>query len=326
MLKSNTMKRIYLLLVLCCISVPTFAQTNVTLQINHKLGANAFQLGSQVTNNLGHDFDVDRLQYYISEIRLTHDGFQTTTIPNIWILVNANQTVSISLGNHPILSLEGISFGIGVDSAHNHLDPSQYAMNHPLAPQSPSMHWGWSSGYRFVAMEGNSGTNLAQTYEIHALEDVNYFYANVNTAGTLSGQDLLISIDADYAQALRDVDVASGPISHGGTGASMTLLENFRDHVFTAALPTGLAETTQSAPNFTMAPNPSTGQVRLYTDAANTRDMRFEVYDALGRKLNSLKVNAAQWTELEISTPGFYSVVMQKGARTLATKCLVIAR
>ena len=320
------MKRIYFFIFLCSVSVMSFAQTNVTLQINHKLGANAFQSGTQSANNLGQNFDVDRLQYYIGEISLIHDGSQTTTIPDLWILVNANQTVNVPLGSLAIVNLEGISFGIGVDSAHNHLDPSQYAMNHPLAPQSPSMHWGWSSGYRFVAMEGNSGTNLAQTYEIHALEDANYFYANVNTAGTMAGQDLLIGIDADYAQALRDVDVASGPISHGGTGASVTLLENFRDHVFTAALPTGIAETTQAAPNFTMAPNPSSGQVRLYTDVANTRDMRFEVYDALGRKLNSLEVNAARWSELEISTPGFYSVVMQKGARTLATKCLVIAR
>ena len=320
------MKRIYFFLSLCSIGLMTFAQTNVTLQINHKLGANPFQLGSQATNNLGHDFDVDRLQYYIGEIGLVHDGSQTTTIPDLWILVNANQTVSVPLGNLAIVNLEGISFGIGVDSAHNHLDPSQYAMNHPLAPQSPSMHWGWASGYRFVAMEGNSGTNLAQTYEIHALEDVNYFYANVSTAGTMSGQDLLISLDADYVEALRDVDVASGPISHGGTGASVTLLENFRDHVFSAALPTSLSQTTQSAPGFSMAPNPSTGQVRLFTDVANTRGLGYVIYDAMGRKLKALEVGNGECTDLEILTPGFYSVVLQRGAHTLATRRLVIAR
>lgn len=319
------MKRIYFLLILLFSSVTTFAQTNVTLQINHKLGANAFQSGTQVTNNLGQGFNVDRLQYYIGEVTLIHDGSQTTTIPDSWILVNANQTVSVSLGSHSIGSLEGISFGIGVDSAHNHLDPSQYAMNHPLAPQSPSMHWGWSSGYRFVAMEGNSGANLVQSYEIHALEDVNYFHANVNTNGTLNGQDLLISIDADYVQAVRDIDVASGPISHGGTGASVTLLENFRDHVFSAALATGIAAPAETSPSFTMAPNPSAGQVRLWTDAANTRGMGYVVYDAMGRKLISLDAGAGEWTNLEISTPGFYSVALQKAGQTLTTKRLVIA-
>ncbi len=320
------MKRIYFFIFLCSVSVMSFAQTNVTLQINHKLGANAFQSGTQVTNNLGQDFDVDRLQYYIGEITLTHDGLQTTTIPDLWILVNANQTVSVPLGNFPVVSLEGISFGIGVDSAHNHLDPSQYAMNHPLAPQSPSMHWGWASGYRFVAMEGNSGTSLAQTYEVHALEDVNYFYANVITAGISNGQDLLISLDADYVEALRDVDVASGPISHGGTGASVTVLENFRDHVFSAGLPTSAASPELAARSFAAYPIPSSGNMTLLLNAPEIRGMQYTIYDAMGRKFQTVAADLGGSTEVNIPVAGCYSILLEGKGGVLATKRVVITQ
>jgi hypothetical protein len=318
------MKRVYFIFCLLFTGIAAFAQTNVTLQINHRLGPNAFQSGTQVTNNLGQDFDVDRLQYYISEIRLAHDGSQALTIPDLWILVNANQTVSVPLGNHTIGTLEGISFGIGVDSAHNHLDPSQYAMNHPLAPQSPSMHWGWASGYRFVAMEGNSGTGLAQTYEVHALEDVNYFYANVITAGTSNGQDLLISIDADYVEALRDVDVASGPISHGGTGASVTVLENFREHVFTAGLPTSAASTELAAPSFAAYPNPSSGNVTFLLNAPEIRGMQYAVYDAMGRRVQTVAADPGGNTEVNIPVAGCYSILLEGKGGVLATKRVVI--
>ena len=57
-------------------------QTPVRFQINHMMGASAFQYGQTGTNNLGHDFQVDRMEYYISEITLIHDGGQQTMVPN----------------------------------------------------------------------------------------------------------------------------------------------------------------------------------------------------------------------------------------------------
>ncbi|MBK7304311.1 MAG: hypothetical protein IPI90_13940 [Saprospiraceae bacterium] len=31
------------------------------------------------------------------------------------------------------------------------------SVDSPLAFQDPSMHWGWTSGYRFIALEGMIG-------------------------------------------------------------------------------------------------------------------------------------------------------------------------
>ena len=70
------------------------------------------------------------------------------------------------------------------------------------------MHWGWSSGYRFVALEGKSGTTSAnQNLELHGLEDVNYFHLTITTAGTTSGSDKVIELNADYIQALKNINI-----------------------------------------------------------------------------------------------------------------------
>ena len=36
------------------------------------------------------------------------------------------------------------------------------------------MHWGWTSGYRFVCAEGTAGASFNQTFELHGLGNTNY--------------------------------------------------------------------------------------------------------------------------------------------------------
>ena len=117
-----------------------WSQQSVRLSIGHQLSGAAF--GSTVTaqNDLGHDFRTERLQFYLSQIELVHDGGQTTPVPNTWFLVDANVPFDESLGSFSVGTLEAIRFGVGVEQAANHLDPASYAMTHPLAPKNPSMH------------------------------------------------------------------------------------------------------------------------------------------------------------------------------------------
>ena len=181
-----------------------WSQQSIRFSIDHQLGGTAF--GSSVTaqNDLGNDFRTERLQFYISQIELVHDGGQTTPVPNTWFLVDANVPFDESLGSFSVGTLEAIRFGVGVEQAANHLDPASYAMTHPLAPKNPSMHWGWQSGYRFVCMEGKAGSALDQVYEVHALGDNNYKVQQITTTGVLQGSDLVVSLTAEYFRvALR---------------------------------------------------------------------------------------------------------------------------
>lgn len=229
------MKKIYAIVVCLLIGGSTWGQTDVFLNIKHMLGTAPFQFNTAAVNSMGDDFDVRRLEYYLSQMTLIHDGGQETEVPGYYLLVDGGVPTNELLGNFAITDLEGIRFGVGVDSAVNHLDPSSYSAGNPLAPQNPSMHWGWSAGYRFVAMEGQGGTSLSQNFEVHALEDRNYFETTINTTGFVSGNGLTVALVGDYIRALDSVSVAAGFITHGGNGEAVSVLANFRDHVFTPA-------------------------------------------------------------------------------------------
>jgi len=236
-------------------------------------------------NNLGEDFNVRRLEYYLAELTLIHDGGQETDIPNLHLLIDAQTTTVEALGSFAIVNLEGIRFGIGVDTAFNHLDPSTYSAGHPLAPQNPSMHWGWQAGYRFVCMEGMGGAALDQNFEIHALDDRNYFQTTINTTGFLNGNDLTIALVGDYIRAMDSIEVSGGIFSHGGNNESVELLSNFRDHVFSPA--TSLVGRSEPVEALTpqLWPNPVAFGESLYWRLNHPKQAVVKILDLTGRVL-----------------------------------------
>ena len=56
---------------------------------------------------------------------------------DMYLLVRPAVDSMYDLGSHPdITNVESITFSVGVDQAHNHLDPASYPASHPLAPQN----------------------------------------------------------------------------------------------------------------------------------------------------------------------------------------------
>lgn len=285
------------------------AQTPVQLHINHQLSGSNFSFSQSAKNDLGNDFNVTRLEYYISKISIKHDGGMTTPVPNHYILANGGQAVVDDLGSFNITNVESISFHIGVDTPLNHADPSLQPSGHPLAPKSPSMHWGWTSGYRFVAMEGKSGASLNQTYEIHALGDQHYFETTVPATGVIKNGKLVIAIRADYTMAIKGINLSSGLIAHGDGVDEAKLLANFRDNVFSAGFPVSIANSNESKSVFSIYPNPS---------ANGHATMRFEqvvskadiiVTDISGKTILATSKNeSSSVVQLKLDKPGLYFV------------------
>ena len=224
------MKNLFTLLLLC-FSLGLFAQNDVTIKINHKFGTDDFAMNSVTTSYDGYDLKVTRLQYYLNNFIITHDGGLVTE-NTAHFIIDGNNEVELNLGSHDITSVENIAFSVGVHPDTNHLDPSVYPSTHPLAPQNPSMHWGWTSGYRFVAVEGKAGANVNTTYQIHALGDQNFKTVSMPIEGNLDGANLTISLDADYLGMFKLINVANGVITHGEIGESVQLLDNFETEVF----------------------------------------------------------------------------------------------
>lgn len=86
---------------------------------------------------------------------LLGDGYQ-------WIDFKKGRTVfpyEIPAGNY-----KGLSFTLGLDSQVNHGDPNQWSAEHPLNGNLTGMHWGWSGGYIFQAIDGNYKDSVNDKY------------------------------------------------------------------------------------------------------------------------------------------------------------------
>jgi hypothetical protein len=327
------MKRTLTTLIFAALASVASAQNpNVTLHLNHLLGETPFALNQASTHD-GQPFSVKRLEYYLAEIAIVHDGGQVTTLPDTWFLVDASKDVVLSLGEMAVENIEGIRFGVGVEADANHLDPASYPAGHPLAYQVPSMHWGWVSGYRFVAMEGFAGESLTTLWEVHALGDANYRTVSVSGPAVADGDDFIYYLNADYTQALLGLDLTLGLLEHGETGYAATLLDNMSTSVFSRAegplVGSAIDQATPLPADWTLFPNPvSVGSgrrafVQLAT-ATQTGEQWF-VYDQTGRELQRI-APIAQSTQLELMLPaaGLYTVQRWYQGRAMGQRRLVV--
>lgn len=306
------------------LSFSAVAQQDVYLHINHMLDTEQFAFNQASVNDLGHDFSIDRIDYYLSKLTIIHDGGMETEVSgDLYILAKGNANVAQLLGNLNVTEVEGIKFSVGVDSPTNNEDPSQWAWGHPLAPQNPSMHWGWAAGYRFVAIEGVAGASLNTTFQMHGIGNDNYFEQTVMAEGYPNGNEINIFLNADYTAALKGINLSAGPIDHGVNATDLTVLENFRDYVFSpGANATAVDEKDVEA--LTLFPNPSNGKVQIKWNntAGNATDVI--VYDIAGRIVKSLSLKNQMEISININQTGLYFVQVLSSGTVLANSKLII--
>jgi len=77
------MPKSFLLLLFMALTTLVMAQHPVRVIVHHKLGDMPFALSQSAQNNEGDDFLVTRLQYFMSEFSITHDGGQLTRLEDI---------------------------------------------------------------------------------------------------------------------------------------------------------------------------------------------------------------------------------------------------
>lgn len=311
----------YLLAALAVITLGAQAQTPVYLKINHLLAGQPYAFGTATSNNLGNAFNFSRTDYYLSQITLTYDGGQDTTFSDLYVLVKAQEPTNVYLGDFSFTTLEKVSFGIGVDTSMNHKDPSVLPANHPLSFQSPAMHWGWSAGYRFVAIEGKTGANYSQTWELHCLGDANYSSADISTAGTMVNNKLVIALDANYEMALKDVTVNGNLIYHGEGNVVPNVMNNMWKNVFTVGSATfSVDEVSHSTWN--LYPIPSKGSLTIDIEQNQNIDA-IRVMDLNGRIISTNSIEG-QTAQISIDHSGVYFIQLMSNESVVSMKkCMI---
>ena len=309
-------------------TVITNAQVDVSIHMHQKLGDQPFGYNSVVQTAAGYYIKVTRLQYYISEVKLIHDGGQITPVTDQYFLVTPTVDSILELGNFDITSLEGIEYSLGVDAGHNHLDPASYPSSHPLAPKNPSMHWGWTAGYRFIALEGFGGATsgtVSNNFQIHTIDDTNYQTLSMNTSGELTEGHLAIHVTADYMKMFEGINAQNGIISHAANGASKKQMDNMQSIVFSAEGTTATIDLDPSI-EFAVSPNPSKGLVRLSYDLSKFNFSEAIVSDLTGRTISRRFIPAiANDFTMEMDVPnGAYIInVVSDGTLVVARKVFI---
>jgi len=305
-------------------SLGILAQNSIQLNINHMLGDANFALNTGAKNNINDDFEVTRLQYYISEISIVHDNGQETSIDDLWILVDVSATTQVDLGSYDVNSVEMVKLHIGVNEEQNHLDPSTYPPSHPLALSSPSMHWGWTAGYRFVAIEGYGSSMYDQLFQLHALGDRNYFTTEIPVTTEASNNEVVLILDADYTRALEDINVRNGVIVHGDDDEAMQCLENFRDYVFTPGSVITSTVDFSEIGKFEVFPNPTNGHATITLETDKDLNYQIAVTNILGEQVAFFNdVNSNVNIDLDLQQSGFYFINLIKEGQPVITKKLI---
>lgn len=157
---------VFLLLTFFAFSISSCEREDpkATLEFQHFLNGTAlnfedtFEIG---TNNTLVNLDI--AQFYVNNIILVQDGGTETAFDGHY-LINTTDRL-IDLGTIDLAEYTSIKFDIGVHADNNHIDPTTLNVNDALAPKSPSMHWAWESGYKFLRLDGkyDSDGDLAIT-------------------------------------------------------------------------------------------------------------------------------------------------------------------
>ena len=310
-------------LILSSFGLIGFSQNSINLTLNHKVGSENLEINTDFSIANGDIASLDRCEYYISQIELTHDGGQVTQASNVWLLVDAFDQEVFELGDYDVNELEAISFSVGVQMPHNLQDLTVWPSDHPLAPQNPSMHWGWAFGYRFVAMEGLSGTGSADfDFEVHALGNENYHVQTLPISSSAINGAINLEIDADYAEAFNEVSTSQGGITHGDSGDAVIILENFRDEVF-AQTEVSIDENQLNEVSMRIAPNPSVNGEgsELSLELNNLRDVELQILDISGKLIYAELINGSISTlNLPLTQSGAYLINLNHNGRVLISE------
>lgn len=299
------------------------AQNELVLHLNHLINGDHIVIG-ELYEVEGEQVRVDRLEYYLCEFVITHDGGQVTELNDVYVLADVNDDGTYSLGEWDITNIEEISFGAGVDANHNvGIDPSTYPNGHPLAPQFPSMHWGWASGYRFLALEGFAGDNLNAQYQIHALGDNNFFLQNHEVSAAPEEGVSTIYLNANYEGLFDGLPVSQGFIEHSSSGEATEAMLNMRNLVFEAGSVMNVDLTGTAASAWSVFPNPASDVV--FVDADATVANQWELINAIGQTVSGGVIQGRIALNVQSLPQGSYIVrLLTSDAQTVGVKRIFI--
>ena len=292
------------------------SQKNIFLTLTPVFNSQSFQLQTVYTGNNGQEVFLDHFKYYVGDVTLIHDGGQVLTLgETVYLIDETNYTVY--LGAQAVNNIEQVNFLIGVPKRFNTQagalaqDISSYNASNALSFQSPSMYWGWSSGYMHMITGGKAdgnNDNVPESYfELHNLGNNNQqMVTNNNVIQTNTNMNQIdLNFDCHIDRWLNGINLATLGILHDETGLNITAMQNVNTQVvFDQPANADISIVSESAIQFSS----QQGAIQC-TWTCKLSETEIVLFDSFGREMRkqSLGNTAGQFTWIGL-TPGMYFV------------------
>ena len=314
------MKLLFTLCLLLFVPLISFSQKSIFLNLNPVFLGVPLELGTTYTHPSDQSFSIDYLNYYVSDVIITHDGGQEfTAMPSVHLATM--EDYMLFLGNYDVQNVEHIEFTLGVPERFNTqdgteaIDISSYPENHPLSFQDPGMYWGWAFGYMHVVTAGmpffelhNVGPQLAKQVSLDVIP--------TETSSTQIDIELFCNVDRWF----NSIEFSTMLVSHGAAPENVQMMSNLlTDEVFSVSAQAIIPEyiNTQS---FVYHNSEGLNVANIPSQA------RFlKVSDQLGRLIQSQAISGTSVISLDIEQKGvvFVSLFNQEGSELETIKYIL---
>jgi hypothetical protein len=311
------MTKLSLFLFLLILGPSLLAQKSVFVNINPVFNEDPLQMGVELQHNNGEIYALDHFDYYVSDVLLTHDGGQLTTVQQAVYLVEPDNHV-LYLGLVNVENIEEIEFTVGVPNRFNTqqgieaADISTYPESHPLSFQLPSMYWGWSFGYMPMIIGGSEG---ASYFELHSVGPTLQRQVVLSVIQTnVSASQINLELQCHVDRWVNGIELLTIGAAHGALPSNITAVDNvLTESVFTVSPMAGLIEFSSTSTIFF-----SEGQLNYINIPARVKEIC--VYDQLGRILLSEAVDNQDSFAFDFSDKGLVFVLCRDAFGSILEK------
>jgi hypothetical protein len=293
------------------------AQKNVFVNINPVFNEDPLQIGVELQHNNGEIYALDHFDYYVSDVLLTHDGGQLTTVQQAVYLVEPDNHV-LYLGLVNVENIENIEFTVGVPNRFNTqqgieaADISTYPETHPLSFQLPSMYWGWSFGYMPMIIGGSEGASYFELHSVGPTLQRQVVLAVIQT--DVSASQINLELQCHVDRWVNGIELLTAGAAHGAFPSNITAMDNIlTESVFTVSPMAGLIEFSSTSTIFF-----SEGQLNYINIPARVKEIC--VYDQLGRILLSEPVYNQDSFAFDFSDKGLVFVLCRDAFGSILEK------
>jgi hypothetical protein len=207
--------------------------TVVSAQFSFVRAGVAFDQAVPFTDSAGTLIKIDKVLFYMAQPYFKNDADQIVAeFDSRYLLIDLDEGSVIRTIGQLDGHLHTMHFGLGVDSATNHLDIT----TQPEPLNDYEMWWDWATGHRFLLISGRydsdddgqiEGTDWTFSYECGF--DTLYTEAevHVHTDADMGG-DVILPLELNIDSLMAGMDVAVQPNVHIVNPISIRLMRNLR--------------------------------------------------------------------------------------------------